>query len=261
MPNPCFEFFEVVAEELSREESRVLTRNDLQLDDEHSALLDDLKQHTRATTSEDAITQAVIILGAHFLSKGSQLPFTYDNATGRFTALDRDYLTFVSQISNIRSLGKKGREFELSVLDRLKVRAMGSLHRVGHPRQTRRTKKQFNTYLKKLGFNGKVLIGQEKDGGFDILWLLPIGTVPHQPIVCVQCKNAAFDIGEADKSCGPCSRSLAQHTGLQNQVHVPCVLFNDYISPEFLTKKQLQFVPLGLSDLIQLTTPITMKAI
>jgi hypothetical protein len=261
MPNPCFEFFEVVAEELSREESRVLTRNALELDEEQSTLLEDLKSYTNAATREDAIRKSVEFLEAHFLSKGSQLPFTYDANTGRFTATDKEYLEFVHQISNIRSSGKKGKQFELSVLNRLKTRAVGSLHRVGHPRQTKKTKEQFNRYLKKLGFNGKVLIGQEKDGGFDILWLLPIGTIPHRPIVCVQCKNAAFDIGEADKSCGPCSRSLYQHSGLQHQVHVPCVLFNDYICPELLPQKQLQFVPLGLSDLIQVTTPLTSDAI
>jgi hypothetical protein len=257
MLNPCFEFFEAVAEELAREPSRVLTRNDLQLDDEHSTLLDELKRATRTATSEDAIIAAVMFLSAHFASKGSRLPFDYDSQTGRFTAQDTEYLRFVSEISNIRTLGKKGREFEVSVLNRLRVRAMGSLHRVGHPRKSKKTKAQFNSYLRNLGFGGNVLIGREKDGGFDILWLLPIGSVPHRPIVCVQCKNSAFDIGDADKSCGTCSRSLGEHIGLLHTVHVQCVLFNDYISPEYITKKKLQFVPLGLSDLIQLTTPIT----
>lgn len=260
MPNACFELFEVIAEELSREDSRVLTRNDLQFDDEHSTLLDELKRHTKAATSEDAITQAVTLLTEHFLAKGSRLPFTYEPTTGRFTAEDRVYLRFITQISNIRSLGKKGKDFELSVLERLRVRAIGSLHRVGHPRQHRKKKKQFNSYLKNLGF-GKVLLGREKDGGFDILWVLPIGTVPHQPIVCVQCKNAAFDIQDADKSCGVCSRSLGEHTGLLHTVHVQCVLFNDYISPDFLTKKKLGFIPLGLSDLIELTVPLTVHVI
>lgn len=261
MPSPCFEFFEVVAEELSREESRVLTPDDLQVDDDHSTLLDDLKAYTRAPTSEDAINEAVNLLRAHFLAKGSQLPFEYDNATGRFTARDVDYLRFVSRISNIRSLGTKGKEFELSVFDRLTLRAVGSLHRVGHPRQKRKTKKQFNTYLKRLGFNGSVLMGQEKDGGLDILWVLPIGSVPHQPMVCVQCKNAAFNMEDADISCGASCRSLTRHKGLQHQVHVQCVLFNDYISTEFLTQKQLQFVPLGLSDLLPLTKQLTSAAI
>ncbi len=261
MPNPCFEFFEIVAEELSREDSRVLTPNDLQLDDEHSILFEELKRHTKAATSEDAIESAVAFLDAHFATRGSHLPFSYDKQTGRFDAIDKDYLTFISQTSYIRSLGKKARQFELSVLNRLKVRAVGSLHRVGHPRQKRKSKKQFNGYLKKLGFNGKVLTGQEKDGGFDILWFLPIGAIPHRPIVSVQCKNGAFNIQHADESCGPCSRSFTQHNGLQPHVHLACVLFNDYISPELLSKKPLQFVPLGLSDLIQPTTPVTVEAI
>jgi hypothetical protein len=261
MPNACFEFFEAIAEELAREPSRVLTRNDLQLDDEHSTLLDGLKQFTRTATSEEAIIKAVDFLAAHFSSKGSRLPFTYESETGRFTAQDRDYLTFVNQISNIRSLGKKSRDFELSVLARMQFRAIGSLHRVGHPRKSKKTKVQFNSYLKTLGFGGNVLIGREKDGGLDILWLLPIGTIPHRPIVCVQCKNAAFDITDADKSCGPCDRSLGQHVGLLHNVHIQCVLFNDYISPDLLTRKKLQFVPLGLSDLIELITPITSNAL
>jgi hypothetical protein len=257
----AFEFFEVIAEELSVQPSRVLTRKDLQLNPEQAPLLDELKDEMGSQTAEDAIHLAVEFLAKHFHSKGSQLPFAYDEPTGRFTATDLDFLNFVKDISSIRSLGIKSRDFELSVLQRLRHRATGSLHRVGFPRDHKKLREDFNEHLKELGFNGQVLLGHEKDGGLDILWELPIGAVPHRPIVSVQCKNGEFDIGQADQSVGAGSRSLGLHRGLQASVHVPCVLFNDYIFPAIVLSKPLNFVPLGLSDLSQPVTPVSVEAI
>lgn len=257
----AFEFFEVVAEELSVQPTRVLTRKDLQLNPEQAPLLDELKDEVGAQTTEDAIRLTVEFLTAHFQSKGSRLPFAYDDTTGRFTATDVDFLNFVRDISSIRSLGKKSKDFEIGVLNRLRHRATGALHRVGFPRDRKKLRNQFNDHLERLGFNGQVLLGAEKDGGFDILWELPIGAVPHRPLVSVQCKNGEFNIGQADQSVGAGSRSLAQHRGLQPGVHIPCVLFNDYIFPNLIVKKPLNFVPLGLSDLSFPETPVSIESI
>jgi len=105
------------------------------------------------------------------------------------------------------------------------------------------------------------LLGQEKDGGLDILWELPIGSIPHRPLISVQCKNGEFDLGQADQSVGAGSRSLALLRGLQGNVHVPCVLFNDYIFPSIVVSKPMNFVPLGLSDLARLETLVTVETI
>jgi hypothetical protein len=257
----AFEFFEVIAEELSVEESRVLTRKDLQLNPEQAPLLDELKDEMESQTTEDAIRSAVEHLAVHFQSKGSELPFAYDEPTGRFEATDLEFLRFVRDTSGIRSLGKRSRDFEMSVLQRLGRRVTGALHRVGFPRDHKKRRGAFNEHLKQLGFNGQVLLGHEKDGGLDILWELPLGAVPHRPIVSVQCKNGEFDIGQADQSVGAGSRSLAQHRGLQPSVHIPCVLFNDYIYPTIVVNKPLNFVPLGLSDLSHPQTPVSVDAI
>src|SRR5581483_12211822 len=106
MPNPLFEFFETIAEELSGEESRVITRADLQIRDEDSPLLDDLKREMKAASTEEAIELAVEALRRHFQSKGSALPFEYDSETGRFTATDLEYLEFVKDMSSIRSIDR-----------------------------------------------------------------------------------------------------------------------------------------------------------
>jgi hypothetical protein len=256
-----FDFFEVIAEELSVEPTRVLTRKDLQLSSEQAPLLDELKDELETETTEDAIRAAVEFLAQHFQGKGSQLPFTYDETTGRFEATDVEFLEFVRDISNMRSLGKKSKDFELGVLHRLERRATGALHRVGFPREHKKGRDDFNAHLKGLGFNGNVLLGKDKDGGLDILWELPLGAIPHRPIVSVQCKNGVYDIGEADKSIGAGSRSLAQHQGLQPGVHVPCVLFNDYIHAKVIVGKPLNFVPLGLSDLSLPEKAVTVQAI
>jgi hypothetical protein len=256
-----FEFFEVIAEELSVQPSRVLTRKDLQLNQEHAPLLDELRDELDAESTEEAIRAAVEFLAEHFQSKGSQLPFAYDESTARFEATDAAFLKFVRDTRNMRSLRQKAKNFEFSVLERLQHRTTGALHRVGFPRDRKKSRKAFNAYLKKLGFNGKVLLGMEKDGGFDILWELPLGAVPHRPIVSVQCKNGEFDMDVAHKTVGAGGISLGQHRGLQPQVHIPCVLFNDYIYSEVFTPKQLNFVPLGISDLSRPQMPLSVELI
>jgi hypothetical protein len=261
MPSALFDFFETIAEELSAEESRVITREDLVGEDEQSALLDSLKREMKAGSTEEAMISAVNALCTHFEAKGARLPFDYDPATGRFTATDREFLAFVKDMSSIRSIGKRSHDFECSVAKRLGERSTGSIHRVGHPRDKKKAKADFNAYMKTLGFGRPVLLGKDKDGGFDILWLLPIGAVPHRPIVCVQCKNGEFNMEVADTSFGSGCRSLGQHAGLMASVHVPCVLFNDYILPQRLTKKQLNFVPLGLTDLAGLVQKISVELI
>jgi hypothetical protein len=259
MPSPLFEFFETIAEELSTEESRVLTPAYLQFRDEESPLLDDLKRAMKAASTEEAIHRAVASLRRHFDGKGSVLPFEHDPATGRFTATDSDYLAFVRDMSGIRSIDKRAGDFERCVATRLGQRATGAIHRVGHPRDKKRKSVDFNAHLKTLGFGRPVLLGRDKDGGLDILWMLPIGTIPHRPLVSIQCKNGKFNMEAADRSVGTGCRSLGQHTGLQATVHVPCVLFNDYIYPEMLTTKALNFVPLGLTDLAPVTQCISVQ--
>jgi len=261
MPNPIFDFLEVVAEELSAEESRVITRDDLVARDEESPLLEELKRETRAGNAENAIQLAVEELKRHFKAKGAKLPFDYDPTTGRFTATDRDFLAFVKDMSSIRSIGTRSRDFECGVAKQLCRRATGSVHRVGHPRDKKKKKAQFNRYLRKLGFDQPVSLGKEKDGGFDILWMLPVGTIPHRPIVSVQCKNGEFNMAEADKSVAAGKRSFGQNHRLQPSVHVPCVLFNDYLHPQRITQKAVEFIPLGLTDLASLDRLVTLEFI
>src|SRR5258707_1411194 len=112
MPTPLFEFFEIIAEELSSEGSRVITRADLQVKDNESPLLDDLKREMKVASTEDAIQRAVERLSQHFEGKGAKLPFDYEAETGRFTAKDHDYLEFVKDMSSIRSINTKSRDFE-----------------------------------------------------------------------------------------------------------------------------------------------------
>lgn len=178
MPSALFNLFEAVADELSSETSVVLTPEDLRVSDEEEPLFGNLRRETKAATTEEAVYSAVRRLAEHFKGKGSRLPFDYDAETGRFSARDLEFLTFVKQMREIRSLSQRSRDFELSALERLGRRAVGALHRVGFPRDNRRSQPAFNKYLKSLGFARRVALGKEKDGGFDILWLLPIGTIP-----------------------------------------------------------------------------------
>ena len=249
-----FEFFEIIASELNNEASRVITSSDLAAKGEVSSLLEDLKAEMGKTNTDEAIKEAIVLLKKHFKERSAQLPFEYDSLTGRFSTLDTDYIKFISEMVSIRSVGKRSRDFECLVSKRLELKVTGTLHRVGWPRDTKKLKKEFVSYLKGLGFSKDVALGHEKDGGLDILWLPPIGSIPHRPLLSIQCKNSEFDLKEADISIGAGSRTLHEHLGLQGSVHVPCVIFNDYVFADRLPKKRMNFVPLGLSDLALLDT-------
>jgi hypothetical protein len=224
-------------------------------------LLDQLTRQMEAGDADDAINRAVKALEKHFKLKDSRLPFNYQAKTGLFTATDADFLGFVKDMSGIRSINTRSRDFECTVATWLGKRVTGAVHRVGHPRDTKKKSKEFNKHLRTLGFKGPVLLGKEKDGGLDILWMLPLGTPPHRPLVSVQCKNGVFKMDAADMSLGAASRSLSQHGRLQAAVHVPCVLFNDYLSPDTITAKQMNYVPLGLSDLAAMESTISVELI
>jgi hypothetical protein len=122
-------------------------------------------------------------------------------------------------------------------------------------------KNRIHRNVKTIGFNGKVLLGKDKDGGLDILWVLPFGTYPHRPIVSVQCKNGLYNLADAHHSVMTGNQSFTNHLGLQTPVHVPCVLFNDYLVPGILPQKPMGFVPLGLSDLALMQNSISSIAI
>lgn len=261
MPSALFEFFELVAGELSSVEPTVITPESLKAKGKESSLLEDLNREMGVSSTEEAIKSAVDELQKHFRAKGAILPFEYDPETARFMVTDSDFLAFIRKMNSIRSEPRRSHDFECIVAERFVHRATGSIHRVGHPRDKKKTKKAFNSYLATLGFAQTVLFGKEKDGGLDILWLLPIGSIGLRPIVAVQCKNGLFNMDDADKSIGACSRSLGQYGGLLERVHVSCVLFNDYIYPKILPRKQLNFVPLGLTDLAPLEKKIFVQLI
>src|SRR2546423_1168753 len=138
MPSPIFEYFEIIAEELCAEPSRVITRASLQVDEERAPVIEALKKTTGSLTAEDAIVATNTALNIHFEDRGGTLPFDYEPATGRFSAIDLQYLTFIKDMRSIRTIGKRARDFELGVLGRLRLRVTGSVHRVGHPRDLRK---------------------------------------------------------------------------------------------------------------------------
>lgn len=244
MPSPTFELFEDICNELHDIDEKILPVDFLSDD-----RLADLQDEYRAVSPEAAYEHALRELTLHFRQRDSELPFTYDLTTRTFKAKDRGYIDFVSQVSSIRGLGKHSRTFEEETCRRLTLRGSGTFYRIGWPRTQKKKRQQFVTYLKKFGFGSNIIYGKEKDGGLDILWLLPLGAIPRRPIVSLQCKNASFDVQSADQSNGPARRSLGCHRGLLESVHTLCVIFNDYIDKRTLGPKAFDFVALGISDL------------
>lgn len=258
---PTFQFFEDVCSELFYTNEAVLPEDSfLTSTDSHGNrnedLLRDLQDEYKELDPRSAVPRALVALDEHFKARGSELPFTYDLPTRSYRIKDKKFIEFVANVSGMRGKKEKSRAFELAAAERLSRRGLGNFHRTGWPRSKEKKVKEFNKYLHPLGFNDHVLFGKEKDGGFDILWVLPLGAIPRRPIVSFQCKNGSYDFKEAAASNETSRMSLDCHRGLQVDVHTLCVVFNDYIDEPMLSPKRFTFVPLGLTDLSEPLVPL-----
>ncbi len=98
------------------------------------------------------------------------------------------------------------------------------------------TRKQFAAYLlKEFGFEQGVLVGNDKDGGFDILWFPPLGAFPFRPW-SLSSARIPHTIGLKDfKSVGRAKQSLSRHSHARaEEAHLHCVLYNDYIDEKVM---------------------------
>jgi len=242
-----FELFEAICEALRGDGASIITESILSPE-----LMEDLRDELEASSNQVAFAKAVKALKSHFSSKGSQLPFSFDLRTGSCQAREPSFIDFISKARSIRGSGQPAaKQFEIDTCKWLSRRLTGWLHRVGWPRGAKKSRRDFVAHLRHLGFDANVLEPHDNDGGFDLLWLPPLGAVPIRPIVSVQCKNSGFDREEAYRSVGQASRSLTRHSHMRGQnTFMCCVLFNDYIDASFKRKARgWPFVPLGLTDL------------
>lgn len=162
MLSPTFRLFELVCNELASAESVVIATDDFVADGTRNPLMSELDLEYRRSDDDGALNAAIASLAAHFELKGSSLPFSYDSGTGRFTAIDKEYIDFVDLMRNIRSNANKSSEFEHKVTERLALRTTGVLHRVGWKRTKYKRIAELNKYLQAhLGFTNDVLLGKE----------------------------------------------------------------------------------------------------
>jgi hypothetical protein len=254
--NPAFELFEEICAELSGQDESVLIDDDFS-----SATLEGLKRWAKETATNPAIAKALKYLHMHFATRGSALPFSYDLTTGRVMALNREFIDFVSDAQNQRSIPKESKDFEIATSRHFSRKLTGTLRRVGSPRTKHKTRNEFAAYLvKEFGFEKRVLIGNDKDGGFDILWFPPLGALPFRAMVSIQCKNSPYNRDEGFKSVGRAKQSLKRHSHAKaEECHLHCVVYNDYIDERVIEHaRDAGFVPLGLSDLAPLTAAISL---
>jgi hypothetical protein len=248
---PIYELFEVICRELS-------SRNEVILDDNEigSELIEEIKEYFNETDSGTAFESAIEEMKNHLIGRGTNLPFCFKKDTREFKVLDKEYVDFIYATSHHRGVGGRvSREFEKRVLERLSGRLTGEIHRVGRPRTKCKKKAEMVRYLRKLGFDKNVFESRDKDGGFDILWLPPIGAIPLRPVISIQCKNSSFDEDDANKSVGKARRTLERHSHFRSmQLHF--VIFNDYIDESYRGRAiGWQFIPLGLTDVGTLQDP------
>lgn len=251
--NPKFELFEAICQELSSRNATIIPEDDIE-----PLLIEDLRDHYEETSDRKAFERGLRELAEHFNQKGSRLPFEIRSETGEFRAVDKGYIDFIVFARNRRGVGgAESKQFEIQTLERLAGRLTGALHRVGWPRDQHTSKREIVAYLQTLGFDNDCLEPRDRDGGLDIVWLPPLGSVPLRAVVSVQCKNSFFDEAEANKSVGRATRTLQRHSHIRGQNHLYFVVFNDYIDESFIGRaKGWTFLPLGLSDLGETRQPV-----
>jgi hypothetical protein len=255
--NPAFDLFEEICAELSGKPETIL------IDDDFSpAMLEGLRRWAGEAATMAAVAKALDYLHEHFLTRGAILPFEYDLATGHVTTLNGEYVDFVAEAQDKRSRAKESRGFEIATSKHIADKLTGIVRRVGSPRTKHKKRKQFATYLaSEFGFRDNVLVGLDKDGGFDILWFPPLGAFPFRAMVSIQCKNSLYDRGDGLESVGRAKQCLSRHShNSAEEGHLHCVVYNDYIDEKIMAHaRDVGFIPLGLSDLAPLTTPISLE--
>lgn len=256
MANAAFEFFEEICNELRDHDETVLVEDDFS-----PSVVSDLKRRYKEPVAIAAIRAALAELEKHFQARGAALPFEYDLQTCRYQAVDRDYIAYISDANGMRGRGVDSKEFERATSKRLIHRLTGLIRRVGSPRDSYKKKNKFNTYLRQFGFRKDVLPRRTKgvgDGGFDILWLPPLGAVPLRPVVSMACKNSRFNRDQGFSSVGKAKQSHGCHSHMSaSETYMCCVIYNDYIDQTYLPRlARVEFVPLGLSDLSTLENKV-----
>jgi hypothetical protein len=252
--NPAFDLFEEICAELRGRGESVLI-----VDDFSPPVIESIKRSYKETVASSAVSKALDYLRTHFDKRGSVLPFRYDLSNGRVESLHREYIDFVSDAQDQRTVRKESRNFEVATSKHLATRLTGILRRVGSPRTKHKRRPQFASYLEtEFGFEKRVLVGNDKDGGFDILWFPPLGAFPFRAMVSIQCKNSPYDREDGFKSVGRAKQSFLRHSHAKaEECHLHCVVYNDYIDEKVVEHaREAGFVPLGLSDLAPLTNPI-----
>lgn len=252
--NPAFDLFEEICMELSGKEESILVDDDFSPE-----TLEAVKQWFHEPAAFPAVSKALSYLQKHFGDRGSNLPFDYNPDNGHAMTLDKDYIDFVADAQDKRSDPKESRDFEMATSAHMAKKLTGIVRRVGSPRRKHTKRKEFANYLaKEFGFRKDVLKGNDKDGGFDILWFPPLGAFPFRALVSIQCKNSYYNRAEGFKSVGRAKQSLKRHShSTADEGHLHCVVYNDYIDETILDNaRDAGFVPLGLSDLAPLTNPM-----
>lgn len=257
MSNPAFDLFEEICSELRGQNESVL------IDDDFSpSTLASIKQWFRDPATTSAVAKALDYLRKHFENRGSVLPFSYDLATGRVTALQREYIDFVSDAQDQRSVPTESKDFEVATSRHLAAKLTGILRRVGSPRTKHKTRKEFTAYLvKQFGFEERALVRNDKDGGLDILWFPPLGAFPLRAMVSIQCKNSPYNREDGFRSVGRAKQTFQRHSYARaEEGHLHCVVYNDYIDEKLMEHaREAGFVPLGLSDLAPLAALISLE--
>jgi hypothetical protein len=257
MHSASFELFEFICAELKGRDSCFITNEDLGAETEEKTggrfddLLDNLRTEHGVADNQTALTAALKLLELHFQSRRSKLPFSYDLNIREFRAVDKEFIRFIAEVSGRRSSGGKyAKEFENAACFQLKKKVTGTLHNVGAPRVKLKSAARYKKYLRTLGFDNRVVLGEERDAGLDLLWFPPFGLNPVAPVISLQCKNGLFSRSVAREATARTAETLLCHRMLRgNGVHLSAIVFNDYIEPRLLPDKPITYIPLGLSDL------------
>jgi hypothetical protein len=222
----------------------------------------ELQEEFDVSTAEEAIEECMRYLSEYFDKRCVQNPIDITLRPATAQLINRSDAEFILAVRDLRGKKEKPKckEFENLVARQLEKKLTGRIFNVGDPRVDKRLVK-FKELLVELGLDTSEMSSRMRDGGLDILWVPPLGADNMTPIVAFQCKNAVVPGNDIKVSASDALATMGNHRIFRSQgQQIVFSVVNTFLEDSVLLKaKSRQYAFLGLAELLQATSPITLS--
>ena len=213
--------------------------------------ISEVQRELKAGSAQDAIKALKNFLEEYFKDRHSPPIIEISVNPNRIRIVSNDSAKFIKAAMRVRNNQRNAKEFENIISDELSKKLTGEVINIGYPRKDKKVR-IFKDKLKELGIDVSILRKKVKDGGLDILWVLPLGKRSEIPFVNFQCKNKDIPGKDVDASVIEARRTFARHTYFKNPELMPIfVVMNTYLCEEIVAGSSGQgYVYLGLTEIL-----------